>query len=102
MKIRSSQMIGVAVPLPGTFTFHFTWLVSLQVVGGLASGRAPVAKGPRHCGQFCAASAAVARQGQAPDDSIAATSASIINCFMETPICFAIRLAGSPKCVWQI
>src|SRR5262245_17384152 len=52
MKTLLSQMTGVAEPLPGIFTFHLTWLVSLQVVGGLAKGATPLASGPRHCGQF--------------------------------------------------
>ena len=52
MKTRSSQMMGVAWPLPGIFTFHLTLLVSLHVVGGLANGATPFWSGPRHCGQF--------------------------------------------------
>src|SRR5438093_9185324 len=50
-KIRSAQTIGVASPEPGSLTFHFTSSVSLQVTGGSANGAAPVASGPRHCGQ---------------------------------------------------
>src|SRR5262245_41639026 len=49
-------MIGVAEPLPGIFTFHFTLLVSLQVTGGDASGAVPFWSGPRHCGQFLSCS----------------------------------------------
>jgi hypothetical protein len=45
-------MMGVARPPPGIFTFHLTLFVSLQVVGGLASGATPFWSGPRHCGQF--------------------------------------------------
>jgi hypothetical protein len=56
MKILSSQIIGVAFPLPGTLTFHFTFSDSLQVVGGFAEGATPVCEGPRHCGQYCSAS----------------------------------------------
>ena len=52
MKICFSQMIGVEVPLPGSFTFHLMLFVSLQVTGGLAAGAVPLAWGPRHCGQF--------------------------------------------------
>lgn len=51
IKIRSPQTIGVESPAPGTLTFHLTFSVSLQVEGGSASGAAPVANGPRHCGQ---------------------------------------------------
>src|SRR4051812_6493425 len=55
MKTWSPQMIGVAAPLPGIRTFHFTLLVSLQVEGGFPEGAVPVASGPRHCGQFWSA-----------------------------------------------
>src|SRR5262245_6115788 len=48
----SLQMIGVAVPRPGTCTFHFTPLVSLQWIGGLAVGEIPLPRGPRQAGQF--------------------------------------------------
>src|SRR5580658_3216514 len=58
MKTMFSQTIGEAEPSPGSFTFHLMLLVSLQVVGGLASGATPVASGPRHCGQFSFAVAA--------------------------------------------
>src|SRR6185436_16392345 len=50
--ILSPHTSGVDVPSPGIFAFHFTWLLSLHVVGGLASGATPEASGPRHCGQF--------------------------------------------------
>jgi len=45
-------MIGVEVPKPGIFVFHFTLFVSVHVVGGFAAGDTPVPEGPRHCGQF--------------------------------------------------
>ena len=54
MKIWFSQTMGVDMPRPGIFTFHFTFSVSLQVVGGLPCGATPLASGPRHCGQFLA------------------------------------------------
>ena len=47
----SPQMIGVADPLPGIAIFQRTLSVSLHFSGGSASGAAPVASGPRHCGQ---------------------------------------------------
>src|SRR5262245_56881681 len=52
--------MGVACPVPGIFTFHLMWLDSLQVVGGLAAGATPVARGPRHCGQCWSAAGAAA------------------------------------------
>src|SRR5688572_23868895 len=55
MKILSPQTMGVAVPRPGSFTFHLMFSSSLQVVAGEASGDAPVSKGPRHFGQFSSA-----------------------------------------------
>src|SRR6185436_20257990 len=55
MKIWFSQMMGVDVPYPGSFSFHFTLLSSLHEVGGSAFGATPVAVGPRHCGQFWSA-----------------------------------------------
>ena len=54
MKIRCSQTMGEAVPLPGAL-FHFTFSVSLQWVGGFADGETPVPSGPRHCGQVASA-----------------------------------------------
>src|SRR5687768_15297326 len=51
-KIESPQMIGVDVPRPGSLTFQRTFLPSPQVSGGSAVGAAPLASGPRHCGQF--------------------------------------------------
>ena len=42
MKILSPQTIGLAVPRPGSFTFHLMFSFSLQVIGGEASGEAPV------------------------------------------------------------
>jgi hypothetical protein len=56
MKILSSQMMGVAFPLPGTLIFHRIFSDSLHVVGGSAEGATPVCEGPRHCGQFLSAS----------------------------------------------
>src|SRR2546425_12076846 len=50
-----SQITGVAEPLPGILSFHFTFLVSFHSVGGSACGATPVPSGPRHCGQFCSA-----------------------------------------------
>ena len=60
MKIWLSQIIGVAKPLPGIFTFHRMLFVSLQVVGGWPAGATPVPNGPRHCGQFSVAEDAAA------------------------------------------
>ena len=45
-------MIGVEVPKPGIFSFHFTFSVSLHFTGGSASGATPFARGPRQRGQF--------------------------------------------------
>src|SRR5262245_59331191 len=44
--------MGVAVPLPGSLTFHFTFSVSLHVTGGVAEALVPFANGPRHWGQL--------------------------------------------------
>jgi hypothetical protein len=52
MKIESPQTIGVDVPRPGSLTFQRTLRSSPHVVGGSADGAAPLASGPRHCGQF--------------------------------------------------
>src|SRR5438552_3972153 len=71
IKIWFSQMIGVASPLPGILTFHFTFCVSDQIVGGFAAGAAPVARGPRHCGQFCSADAAAAENAETASDKAA-------------------------------
>lgn len=73
-KIWSFQTIGVEVPKPGIFIFHFTFSVSLQVVGGFAPGATPLARGPRHLGQspldFEACSAAESeRAAVRPTDS---------------------------------
>ncbi len=43
--------MGVESPKPGIPTFHLTCSVSLQCIGGSASGATPVARGPRHWGQ---------------------------------------------------
>src|SRR5262245_60684509 len=51
MKIRSPQTIGEDVPDPGTATFHLTFLASPHSSGGWAVVEAPLASGPRHCGQ---------------------------------------------------
>ena len=45
-------MIGLAVPRPGSAIFHRTLLVSLQFMGGWASGAIPLACGPRQAGQL--------------------------------------------------
>src|SRR5690348_690896 len=52
MKIESPHTTGDAVPRPGIFTFHLTFLSSDHVVGGSALGENPLASGPRHAGQF--------------------------------------------------
>jgi len=49
--MRSPQTTGVAEPLPGISTFHFTFFVSLHSTGGEACGATPVMWGPRHWGQ---------------------------------------------------
>jgi hypothetical protein len=51
MKTCSFQTIGVEVPKPGIFIFHFTFSVSLHAVGGFAPAAVPFASGPRHRGQ---------------------------------------------------
>ena len=73
MKILSPHTIGVADPRPGSFTFHFTLLVSLHFVGGFADGATPFASGPRHCGQFASGEAASERPTH-PTDNPNATS----------------------------
>jgi hypothetical protein len=73
MKMRSPHTIGVAEPRPGSFTFHFTLLVSLHVVGGFADGATPVASGPRHCGQFGSGEAAASEMPRHPTDNPNAT-----------------------------
>src|SRR4051812_2175694 len=55
-----SQITGVEVPLPGTFTFHFTFFVSPHSVGGSPAGETPFINGPRHAGQFWSADDAAA------------------------------------------
>ena len=55
-----SQTTGVDVPLPGTFAFHFTFLVSLHSIGGSPVGETPLVDGPRHAGQFCSGEDAAA------------------------------------------
>ena len=50
--MRSFQTIGLEAPYPGSFSFHFRFLVSLQLVGAFSSGADPSPLGPRHCGQF--------------------------------------------------
>ena len=45
-------MMGVPEPLPGSFVFHLTFLVSLHSIGGLPAGATPVESGPRHSGQL--------------------------------------------------
>src|SRR5215210_6218854 len=59
-------MIGVEVPNPGSFTFHFTCSVSLQLVGGAASGATPDISGPRHCGQLRSIFAGTSAAGNTP------------------------------------
>src|SRR5205085_10687855 len=59
-------MIGVEVPNPGSFTFHFTCSVSLQLVGGAASGATPDVSGPRHCGQLRSIFAGTSAAGSTP------------------------------------
>src|SRR5665213_3292908 len=53
-KTESSQMIGVAWPVPGSGVDQRTFSVLLQVEGRLVSVVEPLRKGPRHCGQFSA------------------------------------------------
>src|SRR5688572_18562586 len=55
------QMIGVELPLPGSFTFHLTFSVSLHFVGGVADGATPVPSGPRHWGQVSPTAGSAAR-----------------------------------------
>jgi hypothetical protein len=38
--------------MPGISDFHFILFVSLQLTGGSPARASPVAKGPRHLGQF--------------------------------------------------
>ena len=66
--------MGVAEPLPGILTFHFTLFVSLQVSGGSPCGATPLANGPRHCGQFWSAEVEAARATQTTSDRIASAT----------------------------
>ena len=65
-KTRLPQTTGEAAPAPGIFTFHLTFLVSLQARGGVAEGDTPVASGPRMAGQFSSPGAAAAGAADAP------------------------------------
>jgi hypothetical protein len=47
-------MTGDESPLPGTSTFHLTFLVSLHSMGGDAWTAVPFPVGPRQCPQFSA------------------------------------------------
>lgn len=53
-KTRFCQITGEPDPRPGTATFHFTFFVLLQVVGGLAVGATLLPVGPRQCPQLSA------------------------------------------------
>ena len=44
--------MGLEAPYPGSFSFHFRFLVSLQLMGAFWLGADPFPLGPRHCGQF--------------------------------------------------
>jgi hypothetical protein len=50
-KIWFFQITGVARPDPGISVFHFTFSVSLQLTGGLASSTTPVREVPLQVGQ---------------------------------------------------
>jgi hypothetical protein len=50
-KIWSFQITGVARPDPGISVFHFTFLVSLQLIGGLDPSTTPVSEVPLQVGQ---------------------------------------------------
>src|SRR5712691_7981027 len=64
--------MGEECPLPGKGIFQRILLVSLQRIGGLASGETPLANGPRHCGQLFKTVAL----SQAPPPSASAGTAS--------------------------
>lgn len=59
-KTRSPQTIGVAPVREGVASFHATFSVGDQVRGSPVSVLMPFNDGPRHCGQCCADTAAVA------------------------------------------
>src|SRR6188474_424195 len=53
-KMRSPQMIGVELPLPGSVSFQARFLVSLNAAGRFFSLEMPLLSGPRHWGQLSA------------------------------------------------
>jgi hypothetical protein len=67
------------MPRPAIFTFHFTFSVSLQVVGGLPFGAMPLASGPRHCGQLAEASLPAPEAGPVMATTIPASKAHGLN-----------------------
>src|SRR5262245_18800901 len=82
-KIRSPQTTGDADPRPGISTFHFTFFVSLHSTGGSARSEAPVAKGPRHCGQNACPGASEACVGATTarhDESASTLAWRMVNC----------------------
>src|SRR5687768_10425733 len=50
--------MGVEVPRPGIFTFHFTPSVGVHLTRGSALGATPVFNGPRQLPQFSSTAAA--------------------------------------------
>jgi len=58
-KMRSSQTIGEACPLPGSGVFHSRFSVVLQVTGTFFSMLVPSPRGPLQPGQFSAKAAAL-------------------------------------------
>src|SRR5690242_3869360 len=75
MKTRLSQTTGVAEPLPGIRTFHFTFFVSVHSTGGFARGATPLASGPRHWGQYCSAEDEAACEAAAASAMMTTTAA---------------------------
>src|SRR5687767_4899137 len=58
-KMRSPQTIGVDADHAGIASFQAMFSVLLHLTGRLVSPLAPLSIGPRHCGQFSAATVAV-------------------------------------------
>ena len=59
---------GVDSPSPGILTFHLRLEVSLQVVGGLAVGETPLARG-RAIGASWCSGAVAARSGKVVEEA---------------------------------
>src|SRR5262245_13487829 len=53
-KMRSPQITGVELPLPGRVSFHARFFVALNEVGRSVSFETPLLSGPRQPGQLSA------------------------------------------------